>query len=211
MHYVFFRYLNNRVISQGIPLSTKTTSIPQAYVTTISLLLVTAFRAALLASVGTCYTQLLWATFRERVLKVHVFLTLTSDGWFAKDRQIKLIEDLFQVQTNAFRLGNRNLYLETPILAVVALFSWLIPIATVYPPGALIVELETLRIDASFKVSSFHTKNFADIVYDRSIAKIFCDYGSAITMPETVEDGQNATLLETCYLARSVYLLLWIT
>jgi hypothetical protein len=211
VHYVFFRYLNNRVISQGIPLSTKTTSIPQAYVTTVSLLLVTAFRAALLASVGTCYTQLLWATFRERVLKVHVFTALTSNECLAYDRQIKLIEDLFQVQSNVLRLGNRNLYLKTPILAVVAVFSWLIPIATIYPPGALVVNIETLRVDTNFKVSSFHTKGFTDIVHERSIAKISCDYGSANTMPGSVEDGENATLLETCYLATLVYLLLWIT
>jgi hypothetical protein len=81
----------------------------------------------------------------------------------------------------------------------------------VYPPGALIVEIETLRVNASFQASSFHTKSFADIVHNKGIAKILCDYGSAITIPMSVEDGKNATLLETCYLARSVCLLLWIT
>jgi hypothetical protein len=44
--------------------------VPQAYATTLSLILVTAFRAALVASIGTCYTQYLWATFRKHVLKV---------------------------------------------------------------------------------------------------------------------------------------------
>jgi len=51
-------------------LSEKTTMVPQAYATTLSLILVTAFRAALVASIGTCYTQYLWATFRKHVLKV---------------------------------------------------------------------------------------------------------------------------------------------
>ncbi|RII07023.1 hypothetical protein CUC08_Gglean007991 [Alternaria sp. MG1] len=69
-HYCFFPYLDGRIISPGFTLSTKTTTVPQAYVTTVSLVLVTAFRAALVASIGTCYTQYLWATFRKRVLKV---------------------------------------------------------------------------------------------------------------------------------------------
>jgi hypothetical protein len=204
VHYLFFRYLDDRVIFQGTLHSRKTTSIPQAYVTTISLLFVTAVCAALLASVATCYTQLLWATLRERVFKVHVFSMATLIRWFTKDKQIELIEDLFQVQTSAFRLSNRNLYLKTPVLAVVAVFSWLVPIATVYPPGALIVELETLRVEANFSMPGFHIKSFADIVQGRSIAKIFCDYGSGNREPRTVKDGQNATLLDTCYLSTLV-------
>jgi hypothetical protein len=63
-------YLDGRILSEGIEISGKKTLIPQNYVTTISLLITTAFRAALLASVGVCYTQYLWATLRERVLKV---------------------------------------------------------------------------------------------------------------------------------------------
>lgn len=51
----------------------KTTTVPQAYATTVSLVLVTAFRAALVASIVTCYTQYLWATLRKRVLKVLFF------------------------------------------------------------------------------------------------------------------------------------------
>jgi len=66
-------YLDGRIISQGFTLSTKTTSVSQAYATTVSLVLVTAFRATLVASIGTCYTQHLWATFRKRVLKVPFF------------------------------------------------------------------------------------------------------------------------------------------
>jgi hypothetical protein len=68
-HYCFFVYLDNRIISKD-RVSSETTTIPQAYVTTISLLLVTAFRASLVASIATCYTQMLWATFRRLMLKV---------------------------------------------------------------------------------------------------------------------------------------------
>jgi hypothetical protein len=63
-------YLDGRILSESIEISEKKTHIPQGYVTTISLLITAAFRAALLASVGVCYTQYLWATLRERALKV---------------------------------------------------------------------------------------------------------------------------------------------
>jgi hypothetical protein len=52
-------YLDGRILSENIEISEKKTQIPQSYVTTISLLITTAFRAALIASVGTCYTQYL--------------------------------------------------------------------------------------------------------------------------------------------------------
>lgn len=70
VHCGFFFYLDGRVLSNDPELSIQKTTIPQGYVTTISFLLATAFRAALVASVGVCYTQYLWATLRERILKV---------------------------------------------------------------------------------------------------------------------------------------------
>jgi hypothetical protein len=73
-HCLFFQYLDGRILSPGIGLpTTKTTTIPQGYVTALSFLLITAFRAALVASVGICYTQYLWATLRTKVLKVGSF------------------------------------------------------------------------------------------------------------------------------------------
>jgi hypothetical protein len=63
-------YLDSHILSESIEISGKETQIPQSYVITISLLITTAFRAALLASAGTCYTQYLWATLRECVLKL---------------------------------------------------------------------------------------------------------------------------------------------
>ncbi|KAJ8119064.1 hypothetical protein OPT61_g81 [Boeremia exigua] len=100
------------------------------------------FRAALVASVGVCYTQYLWATLRDRVLK------------------IGLVEDLFQIQTNAFHLMSPNLYIRTPLLAAVAVFCWIVPLATIYPPSALSVELRSLWIPTEFNVSTFHVQNY---------------------------------------------------
>ncbi|KAH6618853.1 hypothetical protein C7974DRAFT_38251 [Boeremia exigua] len=181
-HCWFFVYLNGRILSPDIELAAKTTTIPQGYVTTISFLLVTAFRASLVASVGVCYTQHLWATLREKVLKVG------------------LIEDLFQVQTNAMHFASLGLYIKTPVLAAVALFCWLVPIATVYPPGALIgaliVTLQISTIAAKFNVSVLHTN---DIMHSNwsSLSTIRC--GDHREVPRFPEQAQNASYLSTCW------------
>jgi hypothetical protein len=88
--------------------------------------------------------------------------------------QINLIEDLLQVQTNALRLVNHNLYLKTPLLAAVAVFCWLIPIATIYPPGALVVGLQDSTLDRQFNVSIFHQKSLLDTGKQNPIASIYC-------------------------------------
>jgi hypothetical protein len=63
------------------------------------------------------------------------------------------------VQTNALHLLSYELYLKTPALAAIALFCWLVPIATVYPPGALTVELQTLELAIDFNISVFHNRD----------------------------------------------------
>lgn len=150
VHYLFFAYLNNRTTgSHDDRLSLPTTSISQSYATTISLLLVTAFRAALVGSVGICYTQHLWATFRKKVL------------------QVSLSEDLFQIQSNALRFVNYALFVHTPYLVAIMGFSWLIPITTIYPPGALVVRLEPATFDTGFNVSTFDrdTKEHPELLW----------------------------------------------
>jgi hypothetical protein len=72
-HLIFFRYLDGRILTSDISIFAKKTMIPQGYATTISLLLIAAFRAMLFGSIGLCYTQYLWATLRNRVLKVRFF------------------------------------------------------------------------------------------------------------------------------------------
>ena len=52
-----------------------------------------------------------------------------------------------------------SIYLEAPILAAVAVFCWLTPIAMVFPPSALIVDLDVFTIDTTLNVSVFHEKN----------------------------------------------------
>jgi hypothetical protein len=129
----------------------------------------------LVASIGTCYTQYLWTAFRKRVHKVG------------------LIEDLFQIQSNAFRLANHHLFTQTPILAAVAVFCWMVPIATIYPPGALTVELEAKTFDTLFNVSVFHKKDFKDNTPSLAIFGPNCTW--------TGNSSENIEYLrENCYL-----------
>jgi hypothetical protein len=135
-----FNYLDGRIAerddgSESEQLPFRTTSLPQSYVTTISLLLVTAFRAALVAAIGICYTQYLWQTMRRQFLDVG------------------LIEELFQIRANVLRLFNPALIRYTPSLLVIALITWIIPIAAVYPPGAMTVGLEVRQVQTRFNVS----------------------------------------------------------
>jgi hypothetical protein len=46
-------------------------------------------------------------------------------------------------------------------------FSWLIPIATIYPPGALVVRLEPATFDTGFNVSTFDrdTKEHPELLW----------------------------------------------
>jgi hypothetical protein len=136
VHLWLFIYLDARVIINDTNnILFRSTNIPQTYVTTISLILVTAFRAALVASVGICYTQYLWRTFRSKLLAVEV------------------IEDLFQIRANVVRLLNPALFRYTPGLFTVAVIIWLLPLAMIYPPGALIVGIDNRQSAATFNVS----------------------------------------------------------
>jgi hypothetical protein len=110
--------------------------------------------------------------------------------------QISLIEDLFQVQTNVFRLVNPNLYLRTPLLATVAAYCWLIPIATIYRPGALVVGLESSTLETHYNVSVFHQKSLPKNGRMNTIAYILGpQLSGVVTFPEA---AQNESILDAC-------------
>jgi hypothetical protein len=89
-----------------------------------SLAFITAFRAAMVASVGMCYTQCLWKKLCGEL------------------SQIGLIEELFQIRNNVLRLFKLAVIWYVLILLLIAVLSWLLPVAIIYPPRALTVELE---------------------------------------------------------------------
>jgi len=124
-----------------------------------------------------------------------------ASGTEAYNVQIRLIEDLFQVQTNPLRLFNYHLYFKTPMLVAVAMFSWLVPIATLYPPGTLVVGLQSFPIGQSFNVSVFHHRTLQDIVDKNVIAEILCDQDCMdddCKGPFLQQLAENASLLSTC-------------
>jgi hypothetical protein len=116
-HYVFFRSLDGKDISAPFMLR-------QSQVTTIALLLVTSFRASIIAVLGSCFTQYPWYLLRSRTL------------------QVGLIESLFQVRSNIIELVNLRIARNALVLLAATKVSWLIPLATIYPPGALSVRSE---------------------------------------------------------------------
>ncbi|KAF2125621.1 hypothetical protein P153DRAFT_359973 [Dothidotthia symphoricarpi CBS 119687] len=186
VHNCVFNYLDGRVVNQNRDnVSFDTTTIPQSHATTISLVLVTAFRAALTASIGYCYTQYLWKNLRSQILEVG------------------LIEELFQIRNNAVRLLNPALARYTPVLLSIALFSWLVPLAMIYPPGALVVGLETRLVDENFNISVIPPagasnvidvrKRFGDVEY--GLASIFVDS----VLEKSLNDGSAQCDSDTCF------------
>lgn len=95
--------------------------IQQSDVTNISLLLVTAFKGCVVAAVGLAFTQHMWMVLRRQTLP------------------IGRIEQLFSIRSNPTQLTKLRLVADTPILFLIGLFVWLVPIATIYPPSALTV------------------------------------------------------------------------
>ncbi|KAF2750250.1 hypothetical protein M011DRAFT_465029 [Sporormia fimetaria CBS 119925] len=116
-HYSFFQALNREPVSRplGLPLQ-------QTHITFISLLFLTAFRATIVAVLSACFTQYMWYLLRVKPLRVD------------------LLDDLFQARTNPFSLINHKFLLYAPLLFFIAAVSWVIPVATLYPPSSLTVE-----------------------------------------------------------------------
>jgi hypothetical protein len=117
-HYIFFRLIDGQEASHMFALR-------QSQVTTVSFLLVTAFRASIVAALGTSFTQYLWYVLRIRCL------------------QVELIESLFKIRSNAWGLFNYKIMRHAPLLFAAAALSWTIPLATIYPPGALTIRFES--------------------------------------------------------------------
>jgi hypothetical protein len=150
-HICVFLYLHDRAIDfDGRAGQHKSTRIPQTYATTISLVLVTSFRAALVACINVCHTQYLWKNLR------------------AQPHEVGLIERLFQIRSNPFLLFSRRLLIASPLLVGITVISWLVPVALVYPPGALVVDQERLLVESTFNVSVFKPDSRIELSRDPS-------------------------------------------
>jgi hypothetical protein len=102
-------------------LSPQQAGITQGWLNAIAVALAFIFKACIVCSLLTAFNQLLWFTFRERSLKsIH-------------------IEALFSIPTDLYSLLNFDILRLAPLPWIVALMCWFIPLASVFPPGALSV------------------------------------------------------------------------
>jgi hypothetical protein len=113
-HYVFFDRLHSSIASG------EHASISQSYATVVSLLLDTLFKASLLGCVGICSAQYLWRVLRGQPIA------------------LSMVESLFQMRHNPLELLYcRNLISISFLLAA---YTWIVPLATIYPLGALTID-----------------------------------------------------------------------
>jgi hypothetical protein len=112
-HYLYCQFLNNKFVES---------TIPQSWNNAISVAFAHAFSTALAASASTAYTQLLW--------------------WYLRRRDIPLakIDTLFQLNSSPFQLRHLGILRFIPILWIFGLLIPLISVATVFPPGSVIVQ-----------------------------------------------------------------------
>jgi hypothetical protein len=125
LHYIFFDRLHGSIASG------EHARISQSQTTFISLLLVTIFKASLLGSVGICSVQYLW-----RVLRGQPIVLST-------------VENLFQMRHNPLELFYCHTFISVSFL--LAVYTWIVPLATIYPPGAL-----TITATPSLSTESVH-------------------------------------------------------
>ena len=128
VHLGIFYWLDEKEVSE---------TIQQAYVSTLSLFLVNAFRTFLAASLGMSFTQILWKSLRERPMR------------------LRDIDSFMSVLANPLYLCNLQLVVASPVPFLCAVVAWCIPIAAIFPPGALVVGSKTLSFLTNTTVPSF--------------------------------------------------------
>jgi hypothetical protein len=114
LHFIMMRYLDGKPTDDSRYLA-------QQYVTSMSLLLVAAFKACLCSALAIAFTQHMWKILRQDALRV------------------SSIESLHGVRFNPFLLGKWRVFYATPLLYLMAMVMWLLAIAILFPPSALTI------------------------------------------------------------------------
>jgi hypothetical protein len=112
--------------------------LAQRYVTSMSLLIVAAFKASLCSALAIAFTQRMWKILRNEALRV------------------SSIESLHGVRFNLFLLGKWRVFYATPLLYLKAIIMLLLAIAILFPPSALTLvnhqfEEENVRLVPTYK------------------------------------------------------------
>jgi hypothetical protein len=97
------------------------------------LLLITLFKASLLGCMGLCSTQYLWRVLRGQPIA------------------LSTIESLFKMRHNPLSLFNRHTILSLSFF--LAVYTWIVPLATLYPSGALTVNTAPFVLTKSVQTS----------------------------------------------------------
>lgn len=135
IHYYYGHQLDGRFVDE---------SIPQSWNTALSVAFAHVFATALATSVSTSYTQLLW--------------------WFLRRRSLSVsrIDALFSLNSSALNLYRLSLLKTTPALWFCGLLIPLISIATIFPPGSLVVQQLPYTYDRPTYVSTIDVKYRGD-------------------------------------------------
>lgn len=126
-HYLLFRNLDGTI--------TDISYLTQSQVSAFSIHLTTIFKAALTACIGTCFAQHLW-------------FILSGNA-----TPLSTIEKLFVFRTSISALGHLRSIWRAPLLFLMALLVWCLGLATVFPPGALIVALEAHTFTENYNMT----------------------------------------------------------
>lgn len=115
-HLGLFRYLHEREVDFN------SSGIGQPFVTGLSYFFVNGYRLLLAASLGISFVQIVWKLLRVRPVRL-------GD-----------LDDLLSVLSNPLQLGRVRLLWRAPVPFLCAIVFWCLPIAMLFPPGALTVE-----------------------------------------------------------------------
>lgn len=126
-HFLLVRTLDGKL--------TETSYLTQTQVSAVSILLTTIFKTALTVSVGICFTQHLWFILRGNPIS------------------LETIEKLFAVRTSIVALSDFRVIWRAPLLFLMALLVWCLGLATITPPGALIVTFEARNYTDPYNMS----------------------------------------------------------
>ena len=110
-HYCFLAHLHDQIVDDSI--------ISQGWATRISVIFTRVFSISLSIALGTAYTQLLWRRLRRTALK------------------ISTIDRLFSMSSNPLKTLHSSGITNAPTLWLAAVFLPCVPIAAIFPPGAL--------------------------------------------------------------------------
>ncbi|PVH98110.1 hypothetical protein DM02DRAFT_531823 [Periconia macrospinosa] len=112
-HYFYCFKLHERPVDQ---------SVPQSWNSTISMIFARIFSLLLAASVSPAFTQLLW--------------------WYLRRRHISIskIDALFSLSTAPSKLCRLDILRHVPVLWIFGLLFPLIPVTTIFPSGALVIQ-----------------------------------------------------------------------